>query len=207
MDIIERLTKLLQCDEVKVFAQKSILDELKSVGVKASSALEFVERHCIITDDVNIPGTTPAARLVSMLENLHQEAAENPKQMKYVVATQDKDLRLLLGAIPGVPLVYFNKVTLVLEPPSETSKRFSQKLEHKKVSLKESEVEILEHLVVKSGPNIIGVNSETAKGIDVPSAAPVRIKRKAISANPLSHRPPSADSNNTKRRKVQKYKR
>jgi rRNA-processing protein FCF1 len=47
---------------------------------------------------------------------------------RYFVATQDKDLRLALSNLPGVPLVYINKVILVLEPPSSTSKAFAKQV-------------------------------------------------------------------------------
>ncbi len=45
-----------------------------------------------------------------------------------MVATQDDDLRKLLNRVPGVPTIYFNKVTLVLESPSETSLKFSNQV-------------------------------------------------------------------------------
>lgn len=45
-----------------------------------------------------------------------------------MVATQDKDLRLFLASIPGIPLIYLNKVTVVLEPPSQASKTQSSEV-------------------------------------------------------------------------------
>jgi rRNA-processing protein FCF1 len=50
------------------------------------------------------------------------------KSRRYLVASQDKDLRNSLGYVPGVPLIYLNKVTLVLEPPSQTSKEFNKEV-------------------------------------------------------------------------------
>ena len=69
LDIKERLGKLLQEEEVKIFIQKSVIDELKAVGAKTKVSLEFAEKFCAIVDDKNIPGETPSDRLVHMLGN------------------------------------------------------------------------------------------------------------------------------------------
>ena len=53
---------------------------------------------------------------------------ECQNRRNYFVATQDKDLRLAIGRIPGVPLIYLNKVSLVLEPPSVVSRNFGEKV-------------------------------------------------------------------------------
>lgn len=50
------------------------------------------------------------------------------KAKKYVVASQDKDLRAALRSLPGIPLVYFNNVIMILEPPSYASKDFNKKV-------------------------------------------------------------------------------
>lgn len=50
------------------------------------------------------------------------------KDKKYFVATQDKELRLILGSITGIPLIYLNNVTFVLEPPSNNSKEANKKV-------------------------------------------------------------------------------
>lgn len=47
---------------------------------------------------------------------------------KYFIATQDKDIRQAVGNLAGVPTLYFNKVTLVLESPSEASKNFNNQV-------------------------------------------------------------------------------
>lgn len=149
--------------------------------------------------------------LSSILDNLSQDKTNIG--MKYVVATQDKSLRLQLAQIPGVPLIYFNKVSLVLEPPSEASKQFNKSAELSKVSVQETESKILETLNSQT-QNIIGIGGDNGSssgaaisGDSGDSASRPRLKRKSLSANPLSIRPPSADSQNTKRRKREKYKR
>ena len=56
------------------------------------------------------------------------------------------ELRQKLGKIPGVPLVYLNKVIMVLEPPSESSVRYNKKHEMLKATLQETEEEIISSL-------------------------------------------------------------
>ena len=67
LDIQERLGKLLQEETVKLFVQRSVLDELKSLGAKTKTSLEFAEKFCAIVDDRSIDGETPSGRLVAML--------------------------------------------------------------------------------------------------------------------------------------------
>ena len=43
-----------------------------------------------------------------------------------MVATQDRQLRSSLSGLAGVPVIYINKVIMVLEPLSETSRRQCQ---------------------------------------------------------------------------------
>ena len=50
------------------------------------------------------------------------------KTKKYIVATQDKELRGALRSLPGIPLVYFNNVIMILEPPSYASKDYNKKV-------------------------------------------------------------------------------
>jgi hypothetical protein len=50
----------------------------------------------------------------------------NTKKKRFFVATQDQELRRILSHTPGVPLIYLNKVTLVLESPSRSSLEYNQ---------------------------------------------------------------------------------
>jgi rRNA-processing protein FCF1 len=63
LDIRDRLEKLLQGGEIKVFILKSALKELKSVGEKAKSATDFANTYCEIIDDDTVSGELPSDRL------------------------------------------------------------------------------------------------------------------------------------------------
>jgi hypothetical protein len=43
-----------------------------------------------------------------------------------MIATQDQELRRSLAQVPGVPLIYLNLVTLVLEAPSQSSLQYNR---------------------------------------------------------------------------------
>ena len=69
----------------------------------------------------------------------HRDVQETPtlqlKMKNYFIASQDKDLRMRVGSVPGIPIIYLNKVTLVLEPPSQDSRDFSKKVRIKIITI------------------------------------------------------------------------
>lgn len=77
-----------------------------------------------------------SCRLLIVVETVkqHRDVQETPslrlKMKNYFIASQDKDLRMRVGSVPGVPIIYLNKVTLVLEPPSQDSRDFSKEVRH-----------------------------------------------------------------------------
>lgn len=56
----------------------------------------------------------------------HAKSSKSPKH--YFVATQDQDLRNALERIPGVPILYLNKVTLVLSNISRASLEYNSRV-------------------------------------------------------------------------------
>lgn len=53
---------------------------------------------------------------------------------RYIVATQDHELRKKLRKVPGVPLVYMNRSVMVMEPLSKVSGKLSEDLETSKLT-------------------------------------------------------------------------
>lgn len=194
LDIKERLEKLLQGETVRLFVLKSVLTELNAVGPKAAEAFKFAKTFCtVIDDDAFAIADTPAERLVALLRKQANDKSSSSSSgsKHYFVATQDKDLRDRLGGIPGVPLIYMNKVVLVLEAPSSQSKETSLEIEATKVALTPLEAEVLQKVNNKKtrGVNIVGGESIVAgRGAADSSSFPTqdRRKRKATGANPLA---------------------
>jgi U3 small nucleolar RNA-associated protein 23 len=49
---------------------------------------------------------------------------------RYVIATQSHPLRVSLRAIPGVPIVHINRSVMVLEPASDATIQFKQRVRY-----------------------------------------------------------------------------
>ena len=49
---------------------------------------------------------------------------------RYVIATQSQPLRVSLRAIPGVPIVHINRSVMVLEPASDATLQFKQRVRY-----------------------------------------------------------------------------
>ena len=148
-----------------------------------------------------------------MLYNLRDERASNPSNnKKYMIATQDKDLRNKLGDIPGVPIIYLNKVTLVLEPPSIASKQYNQSSENMKESLNDEEQSLLNNISSpdkkrKLSSSNTNNNNNHEKPIQLDNYSIRKLKKaKANGSNPLANLAKSKDSNTSKKRKLNQFR-
>jgi U3 small nucleolar RNA-associated protein 23 len=201
VDISHRLTGLLQ-DSVKLYVLASCLEELKKVGDKARPTLEFAMRCCECVQDRNdsSDSCTASDALLAFAQNQAQSALDNPKARRYFIATQDNALRSSIGSIPGIPAIYFNQVTLVLEGPSEASRNFTARVERRKLDLTAIEIEEL------SGRKRQRENNDDEESQSIVKTQQERKKHKATAPNPLSHHPPNPNSKSQEKRKKQKYR-
>jgi hypothetical protein len=146
----------------------------------------------------------------------HGKTLSPPKH--YFVATQDNDFHEALDRIPGIPILYLNKVTLVLSNMSRASKAFSSQVktsfqlcflvslsfqaEDVSTSLSNDEEKVLSKInSLSSGKKNVSIISEV-EGVSVQS----RKKKKAASPNPLSHLTPQEDSVKSKKKKVSRFR-
>jgi len=67
LDIRDRISKLLQNEEVRLFILQSSLTEMELVGEKAASSIEFAKLFCDIIADKNFQGTTAAEKALQFL--------------------------------------------------------------------------------------------------------------------------------------------
>jgi len=152
-----------------------------------------------------------------MLYNLRDDRISNQSNnRKYMIATQDKDLRNKLGDIPGVPIIYLNKVTLVLEPPSIASKQYNQSSENMKESLNDEEQSLLNNisspdkkrkLSSSSSSSNTNNNNNHEKPIQLDNYSIRKLKKaKANGSNPLANLAQSKDSNTSKKRKLNQFR-
>lgn len=67
IDIRDRLSKLFQGDEVKIYVLLSTLAELQSVGPKAQSAIDFAKACCETINDNHITGEASSDKLIKLI--------------------------------------------------------------------------------------------------------------------------------------------
>lgn len=193
INIADRMSKMLQGGEFSLHVLESSLGELRSIGEKGKAALEFGLQKCTVLDDSNIAGSTPFDKMIGYISR--SSSRDATKKKRYFVCTQDRELRAVLGSMPGNPLLYLNQVSLVMEPPSQNSVENNKRIEADKVALNEEEKTILCSLGIAAAEAPVAV-----------VAPKERKKRKATAPNPLSHMQASDDSQRSKRRKLEKIK-
>ena len=109
---------------------------------------------------------------------------------KYIVATQEVELRKQLRQIPGVPLIYLNRSVLVFEDISRATVAIVRQKEQSKLAkLDEAEKQTLEV-----------VDEERSRLEDVSNCQ--RIKRKPKQPNPLSCKKPQKKKIRSKTKKI-----
>jgi U3 small nucleolar RNA-associated protein 23 len=120
---------------------------------------------------------------------------------RYVVATQDREVRAKMREVAGVPLVYINRSVMVMEPMAQHSAEVREAEEKGKV-----------RAGLKSRRGAVVVSGETRKvegeGEEATESAPKRKKPKGPSGpNPLSVKKPkkekTAEEKKTVGRKVE----
>jgi U3 small nucleolar RNA-associated protein 23 len=200
LDIRERLARLLQGEEIKLYLLQSSLDEFEQVGKATAECSEFARSFCTIIDDSKFKGESLSDRLIDFISK-ESTIKEKNVLKRYFVATQDSDLKSLLAAVGGIPLIYLNKVIFVLEPPSKASREYNRDVENAKAELTGNEKDVVGQVDSSTG------SSNITAAVAQPEKPKERKKRKATAANPLSCIKASDDSQRTKKRKSEKYRR
>ncbi|ETV90375.1 hypothetical protein H310_14829 [Aphanomyces invadans] len=127
VDIAVRLPTFLQTNNCTYFVTRAVLDELKLLSDnadmraawEAASSFEVVEGDPDATNDAT---------------NSMLAAIGSRNDRKFIVATQETELRSQLRRVPGVPLIYLNRSVLVFEDMSEATLRISRKDDHAKAA-------------------------------------------------------------------------
>ena len=119
--INEKIPKILNDPTCDLLVPNIVLDELEKIGEPVKETLyqaQTFKKHKYGN------GSTPSEVILDIIGQTNRN--------KFVVCTQDVDLRHQLQKIPGVPLIYMNKASFVIEPPSYASNRLTEKQEQKK---------------------------------------------------------------------------
>lgn len=103
-----------------------------------------------------------------------QSVVGETNKHRYVIATTNAQLRKHLHSIPGIPILHYNRMVIVLEPPSEATTERVRQIEGEKVSQSVVEKEVLDGKAKGDG-------SETEK-----NEQPKKKRKGPKGPNPLS---------------------
>jgi|UniRef100_K3WYS6 U3 small nucleolar RNA-associated protein 23 len=177
VDIHERLPKFLQVKphEVQYFIARTALDELELLGDAMRPAFEVAQSFTVVEGnpaDNKTDGDAPVD-VSAVIRGIIGDRNDR----KFIVATQEVELRKVLREVPGVPLVYLNRSVLVFEDISRATLAIVRQEEKAKLAkLDENEKRKLDHVTEGDG------NNEEEKR---------RLTKKAKGPNPLSMKKPT----------------
>ncbi|KIM32854.1 hypothetical protein M408DRAFT_326574 [Serendipita vermifera MAFF 305830] len=133
MELAKQLETVLQ-GKIKPMVTQCCIVELYKLGkdrqVAVDMAKEFERRKCNHREAIE--GSTCLREVVGAT-NKH----------RYVIASQDHDLRVHLRTIQAVPLIHVKKSVMVLEPPSDETLRIKAAMVEDALNAPESEKETL----------------------------------------------------------------
>eukprot|EP00903_Cladosiphon_okamuranus_P014950 g13838.t1 len=177
---------------MRLYVPRSAREELKALGPEFKKAYNFAIGRCrgLPFPPNHAPveagadedggadeeegetekGPDPASEIVATI------GAAN--EGKYLVASQDENLRVRLRRVPGCPLVFVSRTVLVMEQPSGKSKAEFEKAERKKsAGTTEEEGRVL---------SILKKREREQRERERASQPRKRLKKKASAPNPLS---------------------
>eukprot|EP01018_Ginkgo_biloba_P016384 Gb_33809 [translate_table: standard] len=157
----EALSALLG-GHTKVFATRCVIGELKRLGESFSGTVLAARRLTTARCDHG-----PLISAAECLEAI--VGADNPEH--FFVATQDASLRKKFRQVPGVPVVFVQKNSLLLEPPSEYNQQMAKMSEAERMHMKEKEFRLLEAREAKKKASEIvaatdSTNAPEISGVD-----------------------------------------
>ncbi|TIB39247.1 hypothetical protein E3P86_01200 [Wallemia ichthyophaga] len=113
------------------------------------------------------PECQPAVDLAKSFERLHEcikSVVGDTNKHRYVIATTNTELRKHLHSIPGIPILHYNRMVIVLEPPSDATSNRIKQIEGEKVSQSVVEKKVLDgQAKEEAGENPREENSEQPK--------------------------------------------
>ena len=145
------------------------VNELKKLGLN-----DAIDK--ITSDEIRVLKTKKEMENVDVDKGILKIVGER-NEKRFVIATQDTELRKKLREVPGVPLIYLNRAVPVLEKQSQASIDFQNGVEKKKQAPSKWERRKLHEQHTRN----------STKSSSSPSSSSLRRKRKGPkNPNPLS---------------------
>ncbi|OVA14974.1 Protein of unknown function DUF652 [Macleaya cordata] len=120
----------------KLFTTRCVIAELKSLGDSYSKSVEAARN--LSTARCDHEKRKSAA--VCLEEVIGEKNTEH-----FFFATQDSDLRTKFREIPGVPIIFGLRKSLLLEPPSAFQREYAKSSEERRLHMTELEYKMLQN--------------------------------------------------------------
>lgn len=137
INIKEQLPKYLD-GSVQLLTTKCVIEEGTALGPQLAGAVLIAKRFQLRKCGHH-KGAVPAAECI-----MNMIGTENKNG--FFVASQDRTLRSLLQKIPGVPLLFINHNSILLEKPSRASYQASHQVQISRLQPSAHEKETLDQL-------------------------------------------------------------
>ncbi|KAJ0401163.1 hypothetical protein P43SY_004370 [Pythium insidiosum] len=190
VDVRERVPKFLQVKphQCEYYIARAAVNELELLGDAMREAVDIAKSFRVIEarDYGQADGAAAPVDVTQVMLSLVGERNER----KFVVATQEVELRKALRLVPGVPLIYLNRSVLVFEDISKATLAIVRQEEKAKMA----------KLDVNEKRKLESVVEDSASAEE--DAAPQRKKRRAKAPNPLSCKKPTTKKVRSKKKKT-----
>lgn len=124
-DLTKGLNRTIQGETKPMITQccmQALYDSKNQYAI--DSAKQFERRRCNHREPI------APKECIESITNIDGE-----NKHRYIVAAQDMDTRKALRKVPGIPLVFMNRLVMVMEPLSHASARYTANFERKKLTL------------------------------------------------------------------------
>ncbi|TMW66434.1 hypothetical protein Poli38472_004199 [Pythium oligandrum] len=182
VDLRERVPKFLQVKphQVEYYIPRAAVNELELLGEAMQEAVDLAKSFHIIEErDYGDDATQSKGDGPVDVTKVTQSIIGDRNARKFVVATQEVELRKVLRAVPGVPLIYLNRSVLVFEDISKATLAIVRQEEKAKMA----------KLDVNEKRKLESVYESDEK--DKEEDAHQRKKHRAKAPNPLSCKKPT----------------
>ena len=131
-DLEHLISTVLDYKPIKVYVVESSLREVQILGENDTlNLLKTTEKLRVGKDFEQSYNMEPSLAIRKFIGAINRKG--------YIVATMDEELKEYLRSVPGVPLLFFSRVMIGLEAPSEKSKQYWKNLEETKMKVPKEE--------------------------------------------------------------------
>ncbi|CCE64852.1 hypothetical protein TPHA_0J00280 [Tetrapisispora phaffii CBS 4417] len=125
-NLYRNLRKTLQAENIKVMITQCCMQKLYTTSNQEliDEAKRFERRRC----NHSIKDPKEPLECIESIVNI-----DGQNKHRYVVATQNMELRRKLRRVPGVPILHLSRSVMIMEPISDSSVRLNRKFEQSKL--------------------------------------------------------------------------